>query len=321
MDKINLISLFENMLYIRLVEEKICEEYPKQEMRCPVHISIGQEAIAVGVCDAIKKEDLMFSNHRSHAHYLAKGGNLNKFIAELYGKITGCSKGKGGSMHLIDLNVNFMGSTSIVGGTISLAVGAAFTQFMTDSDNMVVTFLGDAASEEGVFYESINFAKLKELPIIFICENNLYSVYSSLLERQPKRKIIDIVKAHGIISYEVEGNNPIAVSEIVQKAIKDIKTKSGPIFIEASTYRLKEHCGPNNDNHLGYRTEEEFLNWKNKDPLVFLKEKLIREELLTPEKIIELETKINQQILEAFEFAKTSDFPNFVELDKDVYAD
>lgn len=321
MNKEVLLLLFENLLYVRLVEERICDLYSEQEMRCPVHISIGQEATAVGVCVALRKDDLMFSNHRSHGHYLAKGGDLKKFVAELYGKATGCSKGKGGSMHLVDLSVNFIGSTSIVGGVIPLAVGAAFTQSIKNSDKVVVVFLGDAASEEGVFYESINFAKLKNLPVLFFCENNLYSVYTPLLERQYSRKIIDVVKAQGLTSYEVDGNDAVAVYDTVKEAVEKIRNGGGPAFIESPTYRWREHCGPNYDNNIGYRTEEEFLQWKERDPVKILKEKLIRENLIDLGELLEIENKVKSKMIEALNFAKLSPFPNREELDKYTYAD
>lgn len=315
------LSLFQNLLYIRAVEEKICELYPEQQIRCPVHLCIGQEAVAVGVCKNLTNGDIIFSNHRSHGHYLAKGGNLNKFFAEMYGKETGCSKGRGGSMHLIDTERNFIGSTPIVGGTIPLAVGAAFALKYNNSEKIAVVFFGDGATEEGVFHESLNFAKLKSLPILFICENNFYSVYTSLNDRQPKRKISDITKAHGLISYNVDGNDVLAVYNISKKAIEELRGGKGPVFVEAATYRWREHCGPNYDNHIGYRTEEEFLDWKAKDPLKILKEELIKERMITEEEIIKLKNEIDSRIEEAIRFAKAGPFPEKEELNKYVYMD
>jgi len=321
MDKELLLLLFEKLTYIRLVEEKIVELYPKQEMRCPVHLSIGQEGVAVGISANLSNEDIVFSNHRCHAHYLAKGGNLNKFFAEIYGKKTGCSKGRGGSMHIVDLEKGFFGSTPIVGGVIPLAVGAAFTFDYKSKNNVAVVFLGDGASEEGIFHESLNYAKLKNLPVLFVCENNLYSVYTPLDKRQPKRKIIDIARAHGLSCYEIDGNNILEVYETAKMSVTAIKNREGPIFIEASTYRWREHCGPNYDNNLGYRTEGEFLLWKEKCPLKRLKEKLLNEGLITNNMITEIEDKIKIKIEEAVKFAKLSPFPDKEELDKFVYAD
>ena len=321
MDKKSYFSLLKNLLYIRLIEEKICELYPDQEMRCPVHLSIGQEAIAVGVCKNLGLKDLVFSNHRSHAHYLAKGGDLKKFFAELYGKITGCSKGRGGSMHLVDLSVNFMGSTSIVGGTIPVSVGAALALSMKNMQAVVVIFIGDAAIEEGIFHESLNFAKLKNLPVLFICENNLYSVYTPLHFRQPKRRILDIAKAHGLDCFDVDGNDILAVCDVSKKAIERIRKGNGPGFIESFTYRWMEHCGVNYDNNLSYRSEDEFLKWKSKDPIKRLKERMISENLITYDKIKEIEDKIKKDIKEAVEFAQSSPFPDRTELEKNVYDD
>lgn len=316
-----MIDLFEKMLYIRMSEERICELYPEQEMRCPVHISIGQEATAVGVAANLTAKDMVFSNHRSHSHYLAKGGNLNTFFAELYGKATGCSKGKGGSMHLVDLSCGFMGATPIVSSSIPVAVGAAFTVSRKNSPEVVVVFFGDAAVEEGVFHESINFARLQNLPVLFFCENNFYSVYSHIRVRQPNRAITSLAQGHGVECYEADGNDVENVCEVVKRAVQRIKAGHGPIFIEAVTYRWREHCGPNYDNHLGYRTEEEFLEWKEKCPIKRLKHKLLAEKIITEEDIKIMETDLKNKIDAALDFAKSSPFPGPGEINKNVYAD
>ena len=170
-------NLLACMLRIRRVEESIARRYAEQEMRCPTHLCIGQEAIAVGVCNALLRTDKVFSNHRAHGHYLAKGGDLNAMIAELYGRAAGCCGGRGGSMHLIDLDAGFMGATPIVGGTVPIAVGSAWASCLKNSSDVTVVFFGDGCFEEGVMHESLNFAALHNLPIVFICENNSYSVY------------------------------------------------------------------------------------------------------------------------------------------------
>jgi len=177
------LDFYRRMLRIRMVEEAIADRYAEQEMRCPVHLSIGQEAIAVGVCSALEFRDYVMSTHRGHAHYLAKGGDLKALLAEIYGRATGCASGKGGSMHLVDLSVNMLGTTPIVGSTLPVAVGTAFATRMRHQDNITVVFFGEGATEEGVFAESINFAALKRLPVIFVCENNLYSVYTRSIRR------------------------------------------------------------------------------------------------------------------------------------------
>lgn len=308
------------MLRIRRVEEKIAQLYPEQEMRCPTHLCIGQEAVAVGVCGALGLKDQVFGSHRSHGHYLAKGGDLKAMMAELYGKATGCSKGKGGSMHLIDPEAGFLGSSPIVGSTIPIAVGAAFSAALRHETRAVVVFFGEAATEEGVFHESLNFAVLKNLPVIFVCENNLYSVYSPLSVRQPdQRQIVEIVKGRGMAAYQGEGNDVLDVWELARSAVERAKQKKGPTFLEFKTYRWLEHCGPNDDSGLGYRSEKELEKWKKACPIRRLETKLLGEKIVTDQSIQELEKKIEREIMEAISFAKESPFPEANELLKEVY--
>ena len=202
------LDLIRSMTRIRMVEEEIANRYSQQQMRCPVHLSIGQEASAVGVCSVLKNTDLVFSGHRNHAHYLAKGGSLKKMINEIYGNSNGCSGGRGGSMHLTDIPSGFVASTPIVASTIPIAAGAALSVQAKNTDQVVVVFFGDGAMESGVTYETLNFAAVKNLPILFVCENNRYSVYSPLSVRQPiERKLCDVAQAIGIKAYECDGNN------------------------------------------------------------------------------------------------------------------
>ena len=297
-------KLFESMLRIRLVEESIANKYSEQKMRCPTHLSIGQEAIAVGVCANLTSQDQVLSTHRAHAHYLAKGGCLNSMMAEIYGKASGCSKGMGGSMHLIDTSVGFMGSTAIVGNTIPVAVGLALEKKLTRKKSIACVFFGDGATEEGAFYESVNFAIIHSLPILFICENNLYSVYSGLEVRQPvDRKIYKMVRAMGISVQHGNGNDVEEVARKVKHAKTMILKSGGPQFLEFDTYRWREHCGPNFDNNIGYREESEFLKWKKKDPLKnFYSE--------NSQKYIDRKIdKISQEIDDAHQFADDSKFP------------
>lgn len=301
-------KLFESMLRIRLVEESIANKYSEQKMRCPTHLSIGQEAIAVGVCANLTSQDQVLSTHRAHAHYLAKGGCLNSMMAEIYGKASGCSKGMGGSMHLIDTSVGFMGSTAIVGNTIPVAVGLALEKKLTHKKSIACVFFGDGATEEGAFYESINFAIIHSLPILFICENNLYSVYSGLEVRQPvDRKIYKMVRAMGISAQHGNGNDVEEVARKVKHAKTMILKSEGPQFLEFDTYRWREHCGPNFDNNIGYREESEFLKWKKKDPLKnFYSE--------NSQKYIDRKIdSISQEIDDAHQFADNSKFPTLQE--------
>ena len=301
-------KLFESMLRIRLVEESIANKYSEQKMRCPTHLSIGQEAIAVGVCANLTTQDQVLSTHRAHAHYLAKGGCLNSMMAEIYGKASGCSKGMGGSMHLIDTSVGFMGSTAIVANTIPVAVGLALEKKLTRKKSIACVFFGDGATEEGAFYESVNFAIIHSLPILFICENNLYSVYSGLEVRQPvDRKIYKMVRAMGISAQHGNGNDVEEVARKVKHAKTMILKSGGPQFLEFDTYRWREHCGPNFDNNIGYREESEFLKWKKKDPLKnFYSE--------NSQKYIDRKIDtISQEIDDAHQFADDSKFPTLQE--------
>ena len=315
-------SLYYQILRIRLIEEKIAQLYHQQQMRCPVHLCIGQEAIAVGVCANLLKKDYLLSNHRSHGHYLAKGGNLKRMLAEIYGKQTGCSSGKGGSMHLVDLSVGILGTTPIVGGIIPVATGVAFGTQMKQKDNVTAVFFGDAATEEGVFFESLNFASLKKLPVLFVCENNFFSVYSPLAVRQPKeRDNLALVRSLGIKANKGDGNNILEVYELTKKAIASIRNGKGPYYLEFDTYRWREHCGPNFDNDLGYRTEEDFLKWKKKCPLELFESKLIKNNILNLSQIENFKRKIEKEINSAVSFAKNSPYPKSEEMLADIYAE
>ncbi len=308
----NQTDLLYKMLRIRRVEEAIADRYSEQKMRCPTHLSIGQEGVAVGVTETLNIDDLIMSNHRAHAHYLAKGGDLNKMIAEIHGKKTGCSLGRGGSMHLIDLSVGMMGSTPIVANSIPVAVGLAFASHMKNDKKISVSFFGEGATEEGVFAESLNFASLKNLPVLFVCENNLYSVYSPLNVRQaPARSRVKIAEAHGIFAREGNGNDVEETYEIAKEAVDTIRSGNGPAYIEFDTYRFLGHCGPNNDTDLGYRSHEEFNSWLEKCPIKVYREKLLAEKLITEEELDIMELKLKTEINEAFTFAKESPYPHF----------
>ena len=313
-------QLYRQMLRIRMVEEAIADRYSEQKMRCPTHLSIGQEAAAVGVCSALTSHDQAVSGHRAHGHYLAKGGDLKRMLAEIYGKKTGCSGGKGGSMHLIDKAVGFMGSTAIVAGTIPVGVGLALSSKIKSNDNIIVIFLGDGAIEEGVFYDSINFAGLKSLPVVFVCENNMYSVYSPLHVRQPKgRRIYEMVEGMGVKVAHGDGNNVIEVARLADRAVSAIKSGDGPRFLELETYRWREHCGPNYDNEIGYRDIKEFESWKERDP-VRIGEKYLMESNVSCEELNQMRSDIENEINEAFEFAENSHFPDPRETFTNLYS-
>lgn len=306
------LHLFYQLLRIRMIEEAIGEKYPEQKMRCPVHLSIGQEAIAVGVCENLEKSDYLISNHRAHAHYLAKGGNLLRMIAEIYGKETGCSKGIGGSMHLIDLTVGIVGTTPIVAGSIPVGVGVAFSSQLKKENQITTIFFGEGATEEGVWSECLNFAALKNLPILFVCENNFYSVYSPLEVRQnAKRDRTAIAKAHGIFALSGYGNDVNEVYDIAKRGVAHVRQGNGPVYLEFETYRYREHCGPFNDDHAGYRPMDEVKKWQEKCPLEY-SEKAFRKKGMLDDKVLqEMRHEIGKEIEEAFNFAEKSPFPSF----------
>ena len=298
---------------IRTVEEEIARRYPQGQMRCPVHLSIGQELVPAVLMEFICESDYAVSTHRAHAHYLAKGGDLNRMIAELYGKSTGCSRGMGGSMHLVDKSVGFLGSTAIVGGTSPVGVGLGLSIKINAEDKLSVVFIGDGATEEGVFYESLNFASLKALPVLFVCENNLYSVYSGLEVRQPAtRKIYQLAKSIGINSSQVDGYCLEDTYQALKHAVEHVRKHDEPFFVETLTYRFREHCGPNFDNHIGYRKESEYEKYHAMDPLMNLRQ-LLQEHGL---KTIDVEEKaIAGEIDNAFKFAQNSPVPDDADLD------
>ncbi len=261
-------KLVQDMVRIRRVEEAIAARYPEQQMRCPTHLCIGQEATAVGVCSALEPSDVVMSGHRSHGHYLAKGGDLNAMIAELYGRATGCSGGMGGSMHLLDTEAGFLGAVPIVASTIPIAVGLAFGFSLRGEGRISTVFFGDAAVEEGVTHEALAFAMLEHLPVLFVCENNLYSVQTPLSARQPaERAIFELARGHGMEAHAADGNDVFAVHELARRAVDKARSGGGPTFLELSTYRWLEHVGPYEDVELGYRSAEEVAGWRARCPI------------------------------------------------------
>ncbi len=312
----NFQKLYKEMYLIRSVEEKISREYSKGKMRCPVHLSIGQEACAVGVSQNLNKSDVVYSNHRCHAHYIAKGGNINKMIAEIHGRKNGCVGGVGGSMHLQDLSVNLMASIPIVSSAIGLSLGAALNQKRNKSKNITVVYIGDAALEEGIFFECANFAALHKLPLLFACENNLYSVYTPLKERQLNSNFKKYANAFNIPYKRVNGNDIKQVYRVSKKIIKNIKENKGPYFLQMDTYRYLEHCGPNKDDHLNYRNPKEVKFWKMHDP-IFKSEKILG---LKNKDILKIKERINKNVDKVFKKVLTNKYPSKNDAKKYVYA-
>lgn len=315
------LDLYRSMARIRAIEQGIARHYADQEMRCPVHLSVGQEAAAVGACAALRKSDFALSGHRSHSHYLGKGGNLKSMMAEIYGKATGCAGGKGGSMHLIDLEAGFLGAVPIVGSTIPIAAGVALAAQMRGDDNVTMIFLGEGATETGVFYETVNFAGLKNLPMVFLVENNFFSVYSPMDVRQKgEDRILDIARAHGIEAHRGDGNDVEQVYRMSKVAVDKARAGGGPSLLEFTTYRWLEHCGPNYDNDIGYRTEEEFQQWKARDPLPAFEASLLKAGVATSAELDAVRKASDAEIEDAIAYAKAGPWPEVTTMGLPLYA-
>ncbi len=317
-----LLHLYREMWRIRLCEESLVEPILKGEIKTPCHLYTGEEAIAVGICACLKKEDYIFGNHRSHGHYLAKGGDLKKLIAEIYCREGGCSRGRGGSMHVIAPEVGMMGAAPIVAGTISLAMGAALACKIRGDNRVVVSFFGDGATGEGVFYESLNFASLKKLPIIFACENNLYSTHMPISQCRANERIADSGRAFSVESMVVDGNDVLEVYKKTKKAIDRCREGKGPVLIEFLTYRLRGHVGPDDNiqgTHTDIRPAEEVEEWRKRDPVIIFENYLLAKNIISREEMREIKTKLKQEVEEALEFARKCAPPMREELTKYVF--
>ena len=314
------LSILERMLLIRHVEESIAAHYGKQKMRCPTHLSSGQEGVPASLSVLLDDDDYAVSTHRGHAHYLGKGGNVDQLIAELHGKATGCSRGIGGSMHLIDTSVGFMGTTAIVGNTIPIGVGLGLSIKTLAEKKISVVFLGDGSTEEGVFYESVNFAVLHKLPVLFVCENNFYSVYSPLSVRQPEgRSITQLVEGMGCPVAFGDGNDINSAYSILAQAVSHVRSGKGPYFVELTTYRHREHCGPFFDDDLEYRPTQERKHWFEKDPISMFTQQLIAQGWLDDATLERQRSRIQGLVDVAFERAEHAPYPEIPDLHALVY--
>jgi len=307
-NKKNILDLYKNVLKIRIIEETISNKYHEQEMRCPIHLSIGQEAIAVGICKNLNNKDQIVSNHRCHAHYLAKGGDINKMINEFYGNSDGCTGGRGGSMHLFDEKKGILSSVPIVSSAIPVGVGAGFYFKYKKQSNIAVIFLGDAAIEEGVFYESLNYSKLMSLPVLFVCENNLFSCFTDITERQPKKLIKNISKSFNIKTHYLNGNETINIFEKSKIIINEIRKNKQPQFILLDTFRVFEHCGPNKDDDLNYRDPDLLKYWLKNCPIKKMEKLLISKNILTENKINHIKSEYKFKINSIFEKSRKKRF-------------
>jgi len=321
--KKELLNLYTDMIRIRVCEESLIEYILSGEIRCPVHLCSGQEGVAVGVCATLNQNDVVFGNHRSHGHYLAKGGDLIGMVSEIFCRESGCAKGRGGSMHLVAPSVSFMGSAPIVAGTVSLAVGAALKMKINKEKNVAVAFFGDGAVGEGVVYESLNFASLYKLPVLFVCENNLYATHLPINKCRVSYDIAPIAVPFDILNYIVDGNNVLEVYESSLKLVNRCREGGGPAFLECKTYRLRGHVGPD-DNiqglHTDIRPKEEVEYWKNRDPIIFFRQYLLREEGLTEDELDAIVKMAKEEVEEAITIARKTPFPDKRGLKENVFS-
>jgi len=306
-------ALFRKLYLIRRIEEEIARIYPSDKIKSPVHLSIGQEFVSVGACHCLEAEDAAFGTYRGHALYLAKGGDLKEMVAELYGKETGCARGKGGSMHLVAPEVGFFGASAVVGTTIPHAVGYALAQCLQGKPGVALSIFGDGAVEEGVFWESLNFAVLRRLPVIFLCENNLYAIHSRLRDRQPSTTITERVRGFGIPATRIDSGSLDELIAAMRESIAAVRAGEGPRFIECVAYRWKEHVGPNEDWRFGYRAADEAASWMDNDQVKVFGERL------APERRRAIEAQVEDEVAAAIAFAEASAFPASEALYTDVF--
>lgn len=317
-------KLYQEILWLRLCEETLVKLYREQEMRTPTHFGTGQEAIAAGVCQALTLEDVVYSHHRCHNHYLAKGGDFYALTAELYGREDGCSKGRGGSVHLTARDKGFIISSAILTQTMAVATGSALSFKMDNSKNVAVTFFGDAACEEGACYESLNYAAVHKLPVLFVCENNLYSTESPLNTRQASgTSLCERAAAFKVPSEVIDGNNVFGVYETVESLLPKIRAGGGPFFLECMTYRWREHVGPNFDfdvSERSYRTEAEQRDWiENKCPIKYAEKVLLEKGIITESEITGWKQGYQTEINDITVRAKESHWPNVSTLFANIY--
>ncbi len=314
-DPETLVRVYRSLRLIRRTEEEIARLYPSDKIKSPVHLSIGQESVSVGVCDVLDAGDVISATYRGHAAYLAKGGDLNRMMAELYGKVSGCAAGKAGSMHLVDMAAGVMGMSAVVGTTIPIAAGYGFALQSEGKGRMVVSFFGDGATEEGVFSETLNFASLHKLPVLFVCENNGYAIHSPIENRWATERLSERVRTYGIPTTELAEDDVFAIRGVAEKAVNDIRNGKGPQFMECKTYRWREHVGPAEDYDDGYRTRAELETWLANDQVAAVGKMLEDAERTA------IDEDVDKRISEAVDFAEQSPWPEPEELFSHVFAD
>jgi TPP-dependent pyruvate/acetoin dehydrogenase alpha subunit len=313
-DSADLERIYQSLRLIRRAEEEVARIYPSDKIKSPVHLSIGQEAVSVGVCDVLRHDDVVAPTYRGHAAFLAKGGSLRGLFAELYGKATGVAGGKGGSMHLIDMSHHVLGASAVVGTTIPVALGYALALKHMKTDRIAVTFFGDGATEEGVFTESLNFAALHKLPVLFVCENNYYAIHTPITRRWATNRLCERVETYGMPAYQVDDGNVLKLRELAARAIEGLRRGEGPGFIECRTYRWREHVGPNEDFDQGYRAREDLNPWLKDDQVEYIGR------MLSDERRAAIDSEIELAIDDAVAFAESSPFPCIEALHTNVFA-
>lgn len=304
-----LLALHRSMVRIRVFEERVAELVRAGEIRGPTHLYTGQEAIAAGVSHALRKEDYILGNHRSHGHYLAKGGDLPALMAEIYCRLDGCSKGRGGSMHIIAPEVGLLGTVPMVAGTIPVAVGAGLSAKLRKSGQVAVTFFGDSATEEGVFHEAVNFAALNRLPVLFVCENNGFSSHLRLHRRRTFEDIASLIAPYGIPSKRLDGNDVLAVHDAAAEAVRRARFGQGPSFLEFVTHRWRGHVGPNYDLDVGIRDDGEVESWMARCPIRNLEARLTGEGSVLIDRFAAIWAEASAEVEEGVEFARKSPSP------------
>lgn len=314
-----LLELYQIMLKIRLAELKIAEIYPTDKIQSPVHLSIGQEAVSAGVCRALLRTDHLYGTYRGHGVYIAKGGDLRKLFAELYAKDTGCARGKGGSMHLVALEAGMMGCSAIVASTIPLAAGDALAAKMKGEKRVAVAFFGDGAMDEGLFFETANFAALKNLPLIFVCENNNYAVHSRVADRHKDARLFRYAEPLGVPGERLDGLDVGVVYSTMCAAVQKVREGSGPLLLEYMTYRWHEHVGPGRDHAEQYRDKERMAYALAHDSIETAKTELISKLGVAKDTIDRIESTVRREVEEAVEFAERSPLPDATQLYDDVY--
>lgn len=314
-------SQLRQMLVIRRVEEKIGDEVTSGQIACPCHLGIGQEAIAVGLSEHLRTTDRVFGAHRSHSHYLALGGGIYPLLAEVLGKIDGCSRGMGGSMHLHDPKHGFTGSVPIVAGTVPLAVGAALAAKKDGRNDVAVAYFGDGASEEGVIHESLNLAAVFKLPVLFVCENNLFSSHLHISLRQPANRVSRYAEAHRVVAKTVDGNDVVSVSRISGKLVSAMRYGDGPAFLEAVTYRWRGHVGPREDIDVGVSRSVDLVAWKARDPIRRLVDALKDEGSLNDAEFRRMNDAVIAEVSDAWTRAMDAGYPGNSALLNLVYAE